>query len=420
MPAAELDAAGIGVGRPVTVTVPARRRARAAAPAEPPAEPRRPGPSRFPQAVPSTLPAAVVLASDERRRGRYTWRASDHPSRFRPPDKESADRRILPIANRAGSTTCASPSPTAATCAARTACRRRACEARAHDDILSYEELAAFARVAADVGISKVRITGGEPLVRLGCADFVGMLSRTSGIDDISLTTNGVLLPKFAADLRGGGPEARQHQPRQSRRRTASRASRAAAASRTTLAGIDAAFAAGLRARQGQHAAAAGRRGRARRLRRRSRASATCTCASSSSCRSTGASPATTSAARPSAAGRRPAAAGSWSATCSSRHDGPYGARPRAVLEGPGRARHHRLHRRRVRALLRELQPPAPDGRRPPAHLPVLGQRGGRPAAARRPRGPARRRSRPRSPARRYDRCSEALANDRSMSQIGG
>ena len=76
---------------------------------------------------------------------------------------------------------------------------------RAQGDILSYEELAAFARVAATCGISKIRITGGEPLVRLGCADFVGMLSRTSGIRDISLTTNGVLLPRFAADLRRAG-----------------------------------------------------------------------------------------------------------------------------------------------------------------------------------------------------------------------
>jgi cyclic pyranopterin phosphate synthase len=77
--------------------------------------------------------------------------------------------------------------------------------ARGHGEILSYEELAAFARVAADVGITKVRITGGEPLVRLGCADFVGMLSRTSGIHDISLTTNGVLLPKFADELAAAG-----------------------------------------------------------------------------------------------------------------------------------------------------------------------------------------------------------------------
>jgi GTP 3',8-cyclase len=76
---------------------------------------------------------------------------------------------------------------------------------RSHDEILSYEELAAFARVAAGCGISKVRITGGEPLVRHGCADFVGMLRRTSDIRDVSLTTNGTLLPRYAGDLRRAG-----------------------------------------------------------------------------------------------------------------------------------------------------------------------------------------------------------------------
>jgi cyclic pyranopterin phosphate synthase len=76
---------------------------------------------------------------------------------------------------------------------------------RDHRDILSYEELAAFARAATAVGIRKVRVTGGEPLVRLGCADFIGMLSQTSGIYDISLTTNGVLLPKFAGELAANG-----------------------------------------------------------------------------------------------------------------------------------------------------------------------------------------------------------------------
>ncbi len=76
---------------------------------------------------------------------------------------------------------------------------------RAHDEILSYEQLVAFARAAAEHGISKVRITGGEPLVRHGCADFVGMLARTTGIADISLTTNGLLLPRFADDLRRNG-----------------------------------------------------------------------------------------------------------------------------------------------------------------------------------------------------------------------
>jgi cyclic pyranopterin phosphate synthase len=78
-------------------------------------------------------------------------------------------------------------------------------KARDHGDILSYEELAAFARVAVEAGIRKVRVTGGEPLVRLGCADFIGVLSRTRGIHDISLTTNGLLLPRFAAELAANG-----------------------------------------------------------------------------------------------------------------------------------------------------------------------------------------------------------------------
>ena len=77
--------------------------------------------------------------------------------------------------------------------------------ARSHDEILSYEELAVFTRVAAGAGISKVRIAGGEPLVRKGCADLVGMVGRTSGIHDISLTTNGLLLPRFARDLAANG-----------------------------------------------------------------------------------------------------------------------------------------------------------------------------------------------------------------------
>ena len=78
-------------------------------------------------------------------------------------------------------------------------------KAGAHNEILSYEELAAFTRVAAGAGISKVRVTGGEPLVRLGCADLIGMLNRTSGIHDISLTTNGLLLPQYAGDLAANG-----------------------------------------------------------------------------------------------------------------------------------------------------------------------------------------------------------------------
>ncbi len=74
-----------------------------------------------------------------------------------------------------------------------------------HDEILSYEDMVFFVRTAVRSGISKVRITGGEPLVRLGVPDLVGMLRAISGIRDLSLTTNGALLPRCAAALKEQG-----------------------------------------------------------------------------------------------------------------------------------------------------------------------------------------------------------------------
>jgi GTP 3',8-cyclase len=70
-----------------------------------------------------------------------------------------------------------------------------------HDDVLRYEEILRIIRIAAGIGISKVRITGGEPLVRRGACDFIAALSATEGLSDISLTTNGILLADFAAKL---------------------------------------------------------------------------------------------------------------------------------------------------------------------------------------------------------------------------
>jgi cyclic pyranopterin phosphate synthase len=72
-------------------------------------------------------------------------------------------------------------------------------------DILSYEEIATVVRVAAGMGIAKVRISGGEPLVREGLVGLVGMISRIEGIDDVALTTNGVLLKEQAAGLAEAG-----------------------------------------------------------------------------------------------------------------------------------------------------------------------------------------------------------------------
>ena len=72
-------------------------------------------------------------------------------------------------------------------------------------DILSYEEIHTVVEMAAGMGITKVRLSGGEPLVRLGVVDLVRMLSRIQSIDDLSLSTNGVFLSKFAGELKEAG-----------------------------------------------------------------------------------------------------------------------------------------------------------------------------------------------------------------------
>jgi GTP 3',8-cyclase len=74
-----------------------------------------------------------------------------------------------------------------------------------HEEILSYEEILRIVRVFATEGISKVRLTGGEPLIRKGIVDFVSCLSQIKEIEDLSLTTNGILLKEFAQSLRKAG-----------------------------------------------------------------------------------------------------------------------------------------------------------------------------------------------------------------------
>jgi cyclic pyranopterin phosphate synthase len=76
---------------------------------------------------------------------------------------------------------------------------------KAHEDVLTFEDIAFFVEVAVENGISKVRLTGGEPLVRKGVPDLVRMIRHVAGVRDISLTTNGILLPRFAVQLREAG-----------------------------------------------------------------------------------------------------------------------------------------------------------------------------------------------------------------------
>jgi cyclic pyranopterin phosphate synthase len=74
-----------------------------------------------------------------------------------------------------------------------------------HEDILTFDEIAGFTKAAVSNGITKVRITGGEPLVRKGIVSLVTMISAIDGIEDLSMTTNGVLLKEYAAGLKEAG-----------------------------------------------------------------------------------------------------------------------------------------------------------------------------------------------------------------------
>lgn len=74
-----------------------------------------------------------------------------------------------------------------------------------HKEILCYEEILRIIRISAELGISKVRITGGEPLVRRDLIPFIAKVARVSGIQDLALTTNGSLLGEYAQDLKNAG-----------------------------------------------------------------------------------------------------------------------------------------------------------------------------------------------------------------------
>ena len=75
----------------------------------------------------------------------------------------------------------------------------------AHEDLLSYEELLRIVNVAVKMGMNKLRLTGGEPLVRKGVMAFISSLSEIKGLEEIRLTTNGVLLKEKAAGLYESG-----------------------------------------------------------------------------------------------------------------------------------------------------------------------------------------------------------------------
>ncbi len=74
-----------------------------------------------------------------------------------------------------------------------------------HKEVLTYEEIIRVVRVAATLGVKKVRITGGEPLIKKDLPFLISSINAIPGIEDISLTTNGVLLKRYALTLKQSG-----------------------------------------------------------------------------------------------------------------------------------------------------------------------------------------------------------------------
>src|ERR1700722_7546413 len=73
------------------------------------------------------------------------------------------------------------------------------------EELLSFEEIERFARIAVSMGVTKIRVTGGEPLVRKDLPLLIGKLCAIPGVDDVAMTTNGVLLARHAQALYDAG-----------------------------------------------------------------------------------------------------------------------------------------------------------------------------------------------------------------------
>lgn len=74
-----------------------------------------------------------------------------------------------------------------------------------HAEILTFDEIVEVVKFAVALGVYKIRLTGGEPLVRRGIVDLVRMIAGVNGITDLAMTTNGILLSEFAKDLKNAG-----------------------------------------------------------------------------------------------------------------------------------------------------------------------------------------------------------------------
>ena len=84
-------------------------------------------------------------------------------------------------------------------------CAATSFQNQTHENTLRYEEIARVVQAAATLGVTKIRLTGGEPLVRLHLDRLVTMIVNIPGIEEVSITTNGTLLTKYAAELKAAG-----------------------------------------------------------------------------------------------------------------------------------------------------------------------------------------------------------------------
>lgn len=115
---------------------------------------------------------------------------------------------------------------------------------RPREEILSYEEIERFVRIVVGMGVNKFRLTGGEPLVRSDLDQLVKCLASIPGVEDLALTTNGILLPEFALPLKRAGLQRLNISLDTLREETFQRITRRPGLDKV-LAGIEAAIAAG-------------------------------------------------------------------------------------------------------------------------------------------------------------------------------
>jgi cyclic pyranopterin phosphate synthase len=116
-----------------------------------------------------------------------------------------------------------------------------------HRDLLTWDEFLRLSRVLAGMGIRKVRVTGGEPLLRAGVIDFIARLQMIEGLEDIAITTNGYLLPEMARDLAAAGSPRVTVSLDSMNPEKFARITRTPRSFEKVMAGIDAALEAGLR-----------------------------------------------------------------------------------------------------------------------------------------------------------------------------